>query len=224
MRCDGDGVLASGGIRTSATSRASEHAGRRARSRKGAVRGDGAPRRGKEEERDDLMPLAKRIVPVWTSKGGRVVKGVKFEALRDAGDPVELAERYRDEGADEIVFLDITASLEKRATQSLSSGRWRRTLTSRSRSGAASVDERCKAGALQRRRQGRGQHRRPREPWSDQELADVFGSQCVVVAIDTRRTGPRPRGLQSRRYQAHWYHGSRLGEGSREAQGRASSL
>ena len=58
------------------------------------------------------MPLAKRIVPCLDVKGGRVVKGVKFEALRDAGDPVELAERYRDEGADEIVFLDITASLE----------------------------------------------------------------------------------------------------------------
>ena len=62
------------------------------------------------------MTLAKRIVPCLDVKAGRVVKGVKFEGLRDAGDPVELSSRYRDEGADEVVFLDITASLEKRAT------------------------------------------------------------------------------------------------------------
>jgi len=62
------------------------------------------------------LTLAKRIVPCLDVKAGRVVKGVKFEGLRDAGDPVELSSRYRDEGADEVVFLDITASLEKRAT------------------------------------------------------------------------------------------------------------
>ena len=78
------------------------------------------------------MPLAKRIVPCLDVKGGRVVKGVKFEGLRDAGDPVELAERYRDEGADEIVFLDITA-WRSGLPSARSSGRWPRTLTSRSR-------------------------------------------------------------------------------------------
>ena len=52
------------------------------------------------------MTLAKRIVPCLDVKGGRVVKGVNFVGLRDAGDPVELAARYRDEGADELVFLD----------------------------------------------------------------------------------------------------------------------
>ena len=62
------------------------------------------------------VTLAKRIVPCLDVKAGRVVKGVKFEGLRDAGDRVELSSRYRDEGADEVVFLDITASLEKRAT------------------------------------------------------------------------------------------------------------
>src|ERR1700685_3623100 len=62
------------------------------------------------------MPLAKRVVPCLDVKEGRVGKGVKFEGLRDAGDPVELSSRYRDEGADEVVFLDITASLEKRET------------------------------------------------------------------------------------------------------------
>src|SRR5690349_11948391 len=72
--------------------------------------------RSGERSENRRMTLAKRIIPCLDVKAGRVVKGVKFEGLRDAGDPVELSSRYRDEGADEIVFLDITASLEKRAT------------------------------------------------------------------------------------------------------------
>ena len=58
--------------------------------------------------------LARRIIPCLDVAGGRVVKGVQFQGLRDAGDPVELARRYSDEGADEIVFLDISATLEGR--------------------------------------------------------------------------------------------------------------
>ncbi|MDD1719724.1 MAG: imidazole glycerol phosphate synthase subunit HisF, partial [Methanoregulaceae archaeon] len=60
------------------------------------------------------MVLTKRIIPCLDLKDGRVVKGTHFIALRDAGDPVELAGRYNDQGADEVVFLDITASKEKR--------------------------------------------------------------------------------------------------------------
>ena len=60
--------------------------------------------------------LTKRIIPCLDVAGGRVVKGVNFVNLRDAGDPVELAEFYNAEGADELVFLDITASHEQRAT------------------------------------------------------------------------------------------------------------
>lgn len=60
--------------------------------------------------------LTKRIIPCLDIKEGRTVKGVNFEGLRDAGDPVELAQRYSEEGADELVFLDITATLEKRKT------------------------------------------------------------------------------------------------------------
>ncbi len=60
--------------------------------------------------------LTRRIIPCLDIKNGRTVKGVNFEGLRDAGDPVELAKRYSDEGADELVFLDITATLEKRKT------------------------------------------------------------------------------------------------------------
>src|SRR4051794_37509972 len=58
--------------------------------------------------------LAKRIIPCLDVTGGRVVKGINFVNLRDAGDPVELAERYNDQGADELVFLDITASSDAR--------------------------------------------------------------------------------------------------------------
>ena len=65
------------------------------------------------KQRDDLM-LAKRIIPCLDIKDGRVVKGVNFLNLRDAGDPVDIAQTYDEEGADEIVFLDITASHEKR--------------------------------------------------------------------------------------------------------------
>src|SRR5260221_5150235 len=59
--------------------------------------------------------LAKRIIPCLDVTGGRVVKGVNFINLRDAGDPVELADRYNQQGADEVVFLDITASSDERA-------------------------------------------------------------------------------------------------------------
>jgi cyclase len=66
------------------------------------------------QELVDYLPLAKRIIPCLDVKDGRVVKGRHFIDLRDAGDPVELASLYRDQGADELVFLDITASAEKR--------------------------------------------------------------------------------------------------------------
>ncbi len=62
------------------------------------------------------MTLAKRIIPCLDVENGRVVKGVKFENIRDAGDPVEIARRYNEQGADEITFLDITATLEGRDT------------------------------------------------------------------------------------------------------------
>ena len=60
------------------------------------------------------MPLAKRIIPCLDIAAGRVVKGVNFVNLRDAGDPVEVARRYGEQGADELAFLDITASIETR--------------------------------------------------------------------------------------------------------------
>lgn len=138
------------------------------------------------------MPLAKRIVPCLDIKGGRVVKGVKFEGLRDAGDPVELSERYRDEGADEIVFLDITASLEKRATlRSLvrrvaanldipfTVGGGIRTMSDARLALCSGADKvAVNTAAIQR-------------PQLISRLSKVFGSQCVVVAVDAKRVEDR---------------------------------
>jgi imidazole glycerol-phosphate synthase subunit HisF len=134
------------------------------------------------------MPLAKRIVPCLDVKDGRVVKGVKFEGLRDAGDAVELSTRYRDEGADEIVFLDITASLEKRAT-----------LRALVREVAANLDiPFTVGGGIKTMSDARlalcsGADKVAvntaaiRDPALITKLAEVFGSQCVVVAIDARK-------------------------------------
>jgi len=143
------------------------------------------------------MALAKRIVPCLDVKDGRVVKGVRFEGLRDAGDPVELAERYRDEGADEIVFLDITASLEKRATlRSLvrrvaanldipfTVGGGIRTMSDARLALCSGADKvAVNTAALQR-------------PELLRRLAEVFGSQCVVLAVDAKRRPGRGEGYE----------------------------
>ena len=134
------------------------------------------------------MTLAKRIIPCLDIKRGRVVKGVHFKGLRDAGDPVELASRYRDEGADEIVFLDITASLQQR-----------RTLRSLVRKVAANLDiPFTVGGGIKSITDARlvlcnGADKVSintaaiRRPSLLEELSDLFGSQCVVVAIDAKR-------------------------------------
>ncbi len=138
------------------------------------------------------MPLAKRVIPCLDVKGGRVVKGVHFEGLRDAGDPVELAVRYRDEGADELVFLDITASIEKRAT-----------LTKLVMRVAENLDiPFTVGGGIRSMRDARqvlcsGADKVAvntaaiQNPELIRRLADVFGSQCVVLAIDAKE---RPNG------------------------------
>ena len=137
--------------------------------------------------------LAKRIIPCFDVKEGRVVKGTKFVNLRDAGDPVELAALYDKEGADEVVFLDITASHEKRdiiidivtrtAEQVFipftvgggirSVEDFRRIL----KAGADKVG--INTAAVQ-------------NPKLISEAADKFGAQCVVVAIDAKRIEGRP--------------------------------
>ena len=137
------------------------------------------------------MPLCRRVVPCLDVDAGRVVKGVQFVDLRDAGDPVEMARAYDAEGADELVFLDITASSDQRDTiydvvaataeqvfipltvggGVRSVGDVRRLL----RAGADKVS--LNTAAVQR-------------PQLLSEAADAFGAQCVVAAIDARRRDP----------------------------------
>jgi cyclase len=134
--------------------------------------------------------LTKRVIPCLDVKGGRVVKGTKFLDLRDAGDPVEVARLYDAEGADELCFLDITASHENRGTildvvartaeqifmPLTVGGGINRTSDIREllRAGADKVS--INTGAVNR-------------PDFVREAAEVFGSQCIVVAIDAKRSG-----------------------------------
>jgi cyclase len=134
------------------------------------------------------MPLAKRIIPCLDIQRGRVVKGTHFEGLRYAGDPVELSRRYRDDGADEIVFLDITASLDRR-----------KTLSSLVRRIAANLDVPFTVGGgirtvndarsvlcngADKVSVNTAVLERPRIV---KDISRVFGSQCVMVAIDAKR-------------------------------------
>jgi len=134
------------------------------------------------------MTLTKRIIPCLDVKNGRVVKGLHFESIKDAGDPVELAKQYSDEGADELVFLDITASEEQRETI--------KTLVRKVASvinipftvggGVKSLEDArnillngadkvgINTGAI-------------KNPAILTELMNLFGRQCIVVAIDAKR-------------------------------------
>jgi imidazole glycerol-phosphate synthase subunit HisF len=132
--------------------------------------------------------LLRRVIPCLDVDKGRVVKGVEFVNIRDAGDPVELAVRYQDEGADEIVFLDITASHEKRDTVAelarrcaddvfipFTIGGGVRTVEDAQAVLDAGADKVSVNSAAVAR------------PELLSELAEVFGAQCVVLAIDARR-------------------------------------
>jgi imidazole glycerol-phosphate synthase subunit HisF len=136
------------------------------------------------------MSALRRVIPCLDVDAGRVVKGTNFVDIRDAGDPVELAERYDREGADELVFLDITATHEKRDTITDLARRTADnvfipfTIGGGIRSVAdaqvvldAGADKvAVNSSALER-------------PRLISELAEVFGSQCVVIAIDAKREG-----------------------------------
>jgi imidazole glycerol-phosphate synthase subunit HisF len=132
--------------------------------------------------------LLRRVIPCLDVDKGRVVKGVEFVNLRDAGDPVELAVRYQEEGADEIVFLDITASHEKRETVAELARRCADdvfipfTIGGGVRS-AADAQAVLDAGADKVSVNSAAVAR----PELLGELAEVFGAQCVVLAIDARR-------------------------------------
>ena len=134
--------------------------------------------------------LAKRIIPCLDVRDGRVVKGVNFVNIRDAGDPVELAKYYSDQGADEIVFLDITATSDARDTVAdvvertasqvfvpLTVGGGIRTIEDFARllrSGADKISVNSAAVA---------------DPTLISRAAERFGSQCVVLAVDARARG-----------------------------------
>ncbi|WP_317932430.1 imidazole glycerol phosphate synthase subunit HisF [Halioxenophilus sp. WMMB6] len=138
------------------------------------------------------MPLAKRIIPCLDVDNGRVVKGVQFVDIRDAGDPVEVAKRYNDEGADEITFLDITATHEGRDTTlhtvekiasevfiPLTVGGGIRTLDDiRNMLNAGADKVGINSAAVF-------------NPDFVREASAKFGAQCIVVAIDAKRvSGP----------------------------------
>jgi cyclase len=133
--------------------------------------------------------LAKRIIPCLDVKEGRVVKGVQFVGLRDAGDPVELAAKYSREGADELVFLDISASHEGRKTMIDVIERTAANITIPFTVGGGinHVDDMkriLRAGADKISLNTAAVLR----PELIREGATVFGSQCIVVAIDARQT------------------------------------
>jgi cyclase len=133
----------------------------------------------------------KRVIPCLDVDAGRVVKGTNFVGLRDAGDPVELAARYDSEGADEVVFLDITASHERRETivdlarrtadnvfiPFVIGGGIRSAADAQAVLDAGADKVSINSAALER-------------PELIGELAEVFGSQCVVVAIDAKERMP----------------------------------
>lgn len=136
--------------------------------------------------------LAKRIIPCLDVTAGRVVKGVNFVNLRDAGDPVELAERYNEQGADELVFLDITASSDERKTMVDVVARTARKVFIPLTVGGgirSIIDARkiLMAGADKVSVNTAAVHR----PELITELSNEFGAQAVVLAIDARR---RPGG------------------------------
>mgnify|MGYP002700095857 CR=1 FL=1 len=134
------------------------------------------------------MALAKRIIPCLDVDNGRVVKGVQFVDIRDAGDPVEVAKRYDEQGADEITFLDITASSDDRATTidtvraiaeqvfiPLTVGGGIRTIEDiRNMLNAGADKTAINSAAIT-------------NPEFVREAAEKFGSQCIVIAIDAKK-------------------------------------
>ena len=136
--------------------------------------------------------LAKRIIPCLDIKDGRTVKGVNFVDLRDAGDPVELATRYTEEGADELVFLDISATEQKRKTFADLVSRVAAALDIPFTVGGGSSSVEDAKILLQNGADKVSVNSAAvRRPDLINELADAFGRQCVVVAIDAKKIEDR---------------------------------
>ena len=131
--------------------------------------------------------VTKRIIPCLDIKDGRTVKGVNFVELRDAGDPVELAQRYSEEGADELVFLDITATKEKRKTlvDLVEKVARKVSIPFTVGGGISSVEDvnmLLRAGADKVSINSSA----VKNPALIEELANKFGSQCIVLAVDAK--------------------------------------
>jgi cyclase len=134
------------------------------------------------------MGLAKRIIPCLDVDAGRVVKGVRFIDIRDAGDPVEVARRYNEEGADEITFLDITATAHERETivhvvEQVASEVFIPLTVGGGIRNADDVLRMLNAGADKVAINSAA----VANPEFVREVTDRFGSQCIVVAIDAKR-------------------------------------
>jgi cyclase len=141
--------------------------------------------------------LARRIVPCLDIKDGRVVKGVRFVALGDAGDPVELARRYEAEGADELVFLDITATVEgRRATlavvRAVAAELTIPFAVGGGVAGVEHVNDLLRAGCDKVSMNSAA----VREPELVRAASHRFGAQCIVVAVDARRSPNVPSGFE----------------------------
>jgi cyclase len=136
--------------------------------------------------------LARRIIPCLDVASGRVVKGVHFESLRDAGDPIEQAARYDQEGADELVFLDISASPEARKTTLEMVGRVAESIFIPFTVGGG-IRSVADAGAALRAGADKVAVNTAavRDPALVSRLAESFGSQCVVAAVDAKRVNGR---------------------------------
>ncbi|MCX8019148.1 MAG: imidazole glycerol phosphate synthase subunit HisF [Chitinophagaceae bacterium] len=132
--------------------------------------------------------IAKRIIPCLDIQNGRTVKGIRFEQLRDAGDPVELAVRYCEEGADELVFLDITATRENRKTFSDLVNRIALHINIPFTVGGGIKNKEDVKLLLDNGADKISINTAAvLNPPLISELAEQFGSQCIVVAIDTKR-------------------------------------
>jgi cyclase len=134
------------------------------------------------------MGLAKRIIPCLDVDAGRVVKGVQFVDIRDAGDPVEIAKRYNDAGADEITFLDITASHQERDTtlhtvEQIASQVFIPLTVGGGVRALEDIRNLLNAGADKVAINSAAVH----NPEFVREAAERFGSQCIVVAIDAKK-------------------------------------
>ncbi|MEX3631977.1 imidazole glycerol phosphate synthase subunit HisF [Rothia sp. LK2492] len=167
------------------------------------------------------MGVAIRVIPCLDVDAGRVVKGVKFEGLRDAGDPVELAKRYNEAGADELTFLDVTASSSDRATTfevvgqtaeqvfiPLTVGGGVRT--------AEDVDRLLRTGADKASINTAAIHR----PEVINEITERFGSQVLVLSLDAKKTGNTASGWEVTTHGGRKDTGLDLLEWAAEAQDR----